>query len=234
MIKSKHILNILGLFIMSLLLLCGGCAETVTDKTLRSPEVQFEITLKTPPNFTAYDYLIILSNSNALNVDTTSPNFYLFTPGRPVDKNPDPIGTPAINFMTYYSTYFSTWTDYIVFNTINPQLYKGAFSKNTATKAAHDAYTASTSFNPNNNTSNNTLRFTFSTEYLHHNTNQLYFTIITSKKNDGTDEVGNIQDHLNSIKSIQIESGRQETGIHINTGAPNSAADITHWKVSIL
>ncbi|MBT5855242.1 hypothetical protein HOH87_01235, partial [bacterium] len=134
----------------------------------------------------------------------------------------------------YYSTYFSTWSDYFIFTSSNPTLYNGPFSSSTTTDDQHDAHTIKTSFNPNTNTTaTNTIQFSFASNSLTGIGDTLHFMILTVDKGATTGSPGNVMDSLISVNSIDLIKGRVVNDTDVNVSTPPAAADITTWEVEV-
>jgi len=224
--KLNHIFLLL-LFLISFVI--TGCSNTAVLKEDRGNEVRFTLTFASAPQWNTYSYYLLFFDDNTQTIDPLS--HYYFVPGQTnYDQNIVLNQTGGLSY--YYQTFFSKWTDFIRLDELAPVHYKGAFSA-TSTAQDHIDYQKETNFSPSEYAyQTGVLTFSFPLSFLSQSLDQLYFTILTVKK---TEVIGNIEDLLNVVKSIDKVTGKEleETDQDV-IKTPASAANLLEWKVEIL
>jgi len=225
-------------------LLSQSCARKVTDTSVNL-EVEFDITFRGPIDLSKYNYYVLLSSSTSpLTPSQPPPDEYFPSPGR-LFNAASPYITAHSNGITYfYQTYFSTWSDYLIYNKDGLSFYP---SNATHFDPTTDLANSVGNYPPNTNfkttyfavdTATNTLKIRFSTQYLSNSTaTNLHFTFVTSRygTDDGDNGTGTILDVLDSQTPYEPLVVQDTAGTPDTSGdVPNDAgADITSWRFKV-
>jgi|OM-RGC.v1.022962845 hypothetical protein len=124
-----------------------GCADSPFEKDPTDLTIQFTIEFNSAPDFSTYDYYIIMAKDNKVTVSTDVSGHYFLSPG--IRFDPTLLEDLGESLSKYYSAYFSTWMDYIIISSLHsntPALYQGPFSSTTNTETKHLSFLRSDNF----------------------------------------------------------------------------------------
>jgi hypothetical protein len=233
------LIRFLVLFV--LMSVIGGCANTAkTD----SPEIRIvQITLKFrgPIDVNAFQYYIALSGQTRPLVPEIPPSKYFPTPGRTYnDAHPDfQNQTDAI--LPFYTSFFNTWSDYIVVGRRGISLFKSNSTGFTATSADdHFNYLENILFSGTYTTSGSTMIIRFQMlELSAASATQLYYSIFTSEVTDSpVTEAGTLRDILQDAQAaelvIDVEKNAQIGPFFDSEDTSATASDLVEWSIDIL
>ena len=245
MIKQSKNVVILLLFYL-ICFFCTGCARTVsTDSDIFNIEIK--LSLNAAVNTSNYNYYIIFSTQSSPLIEPQiieTLNEYFPTPAQTysnlgVDLNSNAAG----DLSYYYSTYFSTWSDYILIQ--DNQVYfvqseDTGFDESTTDNAS---YVNSLTFDSSLLVVDNTITITFDSDQLNLIEDDiLYFSFLTAKRSStysSNDQSGLLQDTISEQGSITIKLYQEEKNLNesitssVSGGSIDMASDITAWEVSI-
>lgn len=235
---KKHVTTtLLGLMIAAALTLTG-CARNVsgsgsTDLLRFSLTITFDGT----PDMSRYNYYIFFSTTNNPVVPETLPLEYFFTPGRNFD--PSQLNPTQDDISRYYTDFFSTWSDYLVFTgASSADLYNSnatQFDANTTDNSDYDKRDGFTADSVQ--ISGDTLTLQFTLQSLSQNLasgDTLFFTIATTDKDSTFTESGTLIDILqNSNPSISIPSEPGPFNDDTLDATEDPKANILSWEARI-
>jgi len=213
-----------------------GCARTVTDKSSLL-QIDIEIALRGP--MSPDDYVAVVFNTNTPpTMPAGSDHTYFPLPGQTVREEDPPI---SVN--SYYSDYFSTWSDYILCQVGGPSFYASGSTGFPATTTDNTSIAPKTTFTVTHNfqSSTSTLKLSFFVGEIEGAIagNTIYINILTTRRNTETIESGAsgyFQDVLLSPIAIQLRAGQEIQRLPGQEGLDNTlpaASDIQAWRVSI-
>lgn len=235
-----------NLFIFFLLFLLSSCARTVSQD---NDQLYIEIKLKLNAYVDTqnYNYYVLFSKSQTpliepqyiqpLNEYFISPGLYYSDLG--LASNPNADGQVSY----YYSTYFSTWSDYIIIQNNQAILVQSGANTFSPTTTNNADYTASLNFDHTLSIITNTITLTFSVDQLNVSENDvLYCRFLTSKRTNqygSPDQAGLIQDTISEQISVLLQSQEEEKNLNESVissdfgGSIDAKSDIISWEISI-
>jgi hypothetical protein len=216
------------------LLSISACARTVTDK---SELLQMELEIALRGTLTTNTVVAI---AFSLNAPPTMPSgsdvSYFPLPGQTLDN-----GLLTTPLETYYSSYFSTWSDYVLCQLGGPSLYTSGSTGFPETTTDNTSIAPDTAFNVSHNfqSTTSTLKLGFFIGEIAGASagDTLYITMLTTRHN-GTDEgsSGYFQDVLLAPIAIQLRAGQEVQKLpgqeDVDESLP-AASDIQAWRVRI-
>tara|TARA_A100001015_G_scaffold315807_1_gene428513 strand:+ start:798 stop:1538 length:741 start_codon:yes stop_codon:yes gene_type:complete len=245
MIKQSKNIVILALFYL-ICFFCTGCARTIsTDSDIFNIEIK--LSLNAAVNTSKYNYYIIFSTQSTPLIEPQiieTLNEYFPTPAQSysnlgLDLNSNANGSLAY----YYSTFFSTWSDYILIQDNSVYFVQSGSTSFAADTTDNASYVNSLTFDSSLTVLNNTITLTFDTDQLGLVENDiLYFTFLTAKRSSSygsNDQSGLIQDTISEQSYITISLQQEEKNLNESItssesgGTIDMASDITSWEVSI-
>lgn len=213
-----------------------GCARTVTDKGSLL-QIDIEIALRGP--LSPDDYVaIVFNNSSPPIMPSGSDHTYFPLPGQTIREEDHPFSVTS-----FYSNYFSTWSDYILCHVGGPSFYASGSTGFPTTTTDNTSIAPKTTFTVTHNfqSSTSTLKLSFFVGEIAGTVagNTLYINILTTRHNSAAQESGDsgyFQDVLLSPIAIQLRAGQEIQRLPGQEGLDNSlpaASDIQAWRVSI-
>lgn len=215
----------LALYIAPLLagiMMLSGCARTATVIQIVGAQATLDITLKGTVDPGQNRYYIVFGTSSPR---TPTPGDYFFAPGEPFDQNRFRTGD---SLASYYSTYFSTWMDFIKLENGNFfTLTKGPFTKS----ASHESFSTRREFLSSRFVSNSSdaqkLHLNFFFSRLTAEPATLFFNVLA------VDSQGILRDRFDFLDTnFQTASGTRLSGTDIESDA-DPALDIRSWSIEV-
>ena len=202
------------------LLLITGCARTVTQIIPSGAEMVVEATMLGTVETSANRYFMVLSSTSGYKVQLPLPQ-----PGGTRDELLEPGTTPIYGSQeAYYSTYYSTWSGYIIAEPAGYFLVRGPFVLcATATREVLSTTAAS----------GNSLRFTFRLDQIFGSTvpDVIYFDLVTVPWPDGGEKLP--ADHLQMSNYVSKVAGTELTIVDDSDSAAPPALDIARVVIKI-
>ena len=178
---------------------------------------------------------MLFSNTNTLTASEDVSGHYFFSPGVEYDDT-FLINTLGLTQLSYYQTFFSTWTDYLILSSVfssTPALFNGPFSNSTSLKDQHMSFTRNSNVSITNSSTGTIVQFLFPINALSLGpVSNLFFRFLTVDR-DG--KQGNIEDIIAATDSISITEGEVKTSLAQSIhNTASAAARIVSWRVEIL
>ena len=240
----------------------ASCANTVSQQD-PTYEIQFTIQFQGPVNLKNYNYYLVFQTASNIAIEPDqvvdlNGKTYFPTPGLPYNQETmgDQDGAePDSTFISFYTTLFSTWSDYMVIQNNDNELSlenaiklfrsgNTGFQRklNSIDSTNNTYYLESTPFKNNQQyiltKSGNILTLTFDISTIGLNINdQFSFHLFTTKRispGDSTDLAGHFLDYIQAPQSFDIlllnQQSNDETG---NTPIDDPSGDIISWEVRV-
>ena len=206
-------------FCALLLVLAGGCAETVTPVTSFGSQLVVEVTLRGPVDVTANRYFLVLSSNPSFRVPLPPPdnNF---------DEFLEPGTIPQQGSLTdYYTNYYSTWAGYVELDPAGYNLVAGPFVQGQLTTREPVSILPEVS---------SKIRFNFRLDRIFGSTipDPIYFDLVSVGWPAGSAKFAG--DHLTTTNAyISNLPGSIQTIPDESNPALNAALDILNCSVTI-
>ena len=214
-----------------------GCARTVTTRDIEL-NIEFTLTFEGNIDTDKYNYLIIFSKVSSPNISLPnayngSIDLYFPTPGRTYLQEPLILQSTTLNDL--YETYFDTWSDYIVINQGDTNLYQSdAFGFEYV--SSDNFIQEEIGFSVNNNYSNgsNTIKFFFNKDFLTTSVSTIrYITFATTERKD-SEQSGYFRDNINQMLELTILKNEEiNSQPQINDPSIPDAAEVKSWRIRI-
>lgn len=226
----------LTLIVTYMVLLCTGCARTVTS---RDTTLTLEFTLEFRENVntsqTSY-YIVFSSTSTDPELPDVINPIYFLTPGRTYKENNEDIlaeDSEAIYVQGLYDDYFDTWTEYLVLYDANSvEHYQSDSTAFDSITSNNYVYEKDFIFNATRSISGNTLTITFDIDELQDQPNTFRFKIFTTTITDGT-QAGYITDTITQDLELDKEAFAEITQSDNEDDDINGSADIVEVRADI-
>ena len=241
--KILHYVIGLLLLLLSLLPLVG-CARTVTDKTVVLT-AEFQISFAQPPDLQKYQYVLVFSQHKIPSIklpvlNSASPPYFPL-PGLTFDPSHQDFIINDRTISYYYSTYFNTFTRYILLHRDEAKLYaENTTSFSITSPEDHHQFTYDRTFEYTLSVQGNVMTLKFRPELLYSTIlgKPLYFSILTLSIPDTTYESGIIIDQLNVIPQLSVVATETQNNVETQDNAYQDstslpAIDITKWRVTL-
>ena len=251
-------------FVILFSLLLIGCANTITQ-TEKIYQLQFKINFEGSVNLNNYNYYLVFQKNPNVSIEPNQiedldGRIYFPTPGLRYDlelMNDQDRTVPDSTFRFYYSTLFSTWSEYIVIqketSTSSSQFLAKLFQSGSTgftrkTNSATDDSTYNEDHDPKTpfakdqqyllSYTGNTIILTFDIDLLELKLlDRLSFFIFTTKRTapgQTSDISGSYLDYIQSPQQFKLELQKEAKNNESNNLVSlDPGADIISWEVQV-
>jgi hypothetical protein len=217
----------IGFSVLIILAVLGsGCARTVVERPQRGDNIQITALFRGAINPEKYAYYVIASNDEAPLLPYVGD--YLPFPGLRYNESLVDAVSVGEGITYYYSLYFSSWSDYLVYEGLDYFLYNSGDKFGASTDVnSHFDYTDKINFNPTVQTSGKVFKISFASSELSNMTDYIYLMLVVCDQT-----TGEILDKADEVLIIENEiSSKSDT--ELAEEAVAESADFLSWEVQI-